>query len=74
MVDMDVGPDNKFLSEDSDDESNVVFLRNVEQEAIQEMETDKSDEDMEDGELNEILIKNYELAGLVEKGGDEGSQ
>ena len=68
IVDTDVGQDNKFLSEDSDEESNIVVLKNVAEPAsVNEQSTDEDTEEEEDGELREILNKNYKIAGLQEE-------
>ena len=73
FIDMEVGQDNEFVSEDSDDESNVVVFnrevtrRNDIEKGMEAVEGQTSDEE-EDGELREILEKNYEMAGLKSPG------
>ena len=68
IVDMDVGQDSEFLSENSDEESNIVVLKNTSEQArVNEQSTDEDTEEEEDGELREILNKNYEIAGLQEE-------
>ena len=63
VLEMEVGQDSEFLSEDlSDDESNVIVFKD--QEKGNNDAEGSCDEDMEDDELQEILEKNYQIAGL----------
>ena len=86
-LDMEVGQDAEFLSEDeSDGESNVIMfkenqssqaMRQQEQRDIeQSSETDAftDNEEAEDGELVEILEHNYRIAGLSEERNEQNKK
>ena len=68
VIDMDVGQDTDFLNENSDEESNVVSFRNVNSTNVDNFSEE------EDGELREILDKNYQIAGLVETDDERTSE
>ena len=67
IIDMDVGQDSEFMSEESDDESNVIVFKDKITEGSAVNQADSESEEEEDGELREILEVNYQLANLQDQ-------
>ena len=69
FIEMEVGQDTEFVSEESDEESNVVtFNKNRGRSATENQMEQQPDveTDEKDTEFNNMMRRNYELAGLVE--------